>query len=78
MEKIVFSGLVMRLPLGDLANQSLAALGKSDDGGRGPRTLFIWNNFGLPALQNGDHRVGGSEVDPDNLCHCWLLNSKEY
>ena len=57
------------LALGHLANEALAGLGEADDGGGGTATLFIWNYFGLSALEDGDARIGGAEVDADDLCH---------
>ena len=57
------------LALGHLANQPLTALGKRNNRGRGARALFIWNHFGLSALENRDTRIGGAEVNANNFCH---------
>jgi hypothetical protein len=57
------------LPLGYLAHQPLAALGKGDDRGGRPRTFFVRNHFGLAAFKDGYARVGGAQIDTDNLCH---------
>ena len=61
------------LALGHLAHQPLAALGEADNGRRSARTLFIGNDLGLAALQDRDARVGGAEIDSDNLCHGCIL-----
>ena len=57
------------LALGHLAYQPFTALGEADNGGGGARTLFICNDFRLAALEDSDARVGGAEIDADNLCH---------
>ncbi len=51
------------LALGGLADQHLAVLGERDDGRRGPRALGVGDDGGLSALQDRDHRVGGTQVD---------------
>ena len=58
------------LALGHLSDQPLAILGEADDRGRSPPTFFVGDDFGLAAFHNGDHRVGGAQVNSDNLCHC--------
>jgi hypothetical protein len=35
----------------------------------GARTFFIWNDFGLSALENGNARIRGAKVNADDLCH---------
>ncbi len=57
------------LALGHLAHEALAAFRKADDGGSSARTLFICNDFRLAALHHCDARVGGAEVDSDDLSH---------
>ena len=62
------------LPLGDLAHQSLASFGEGDHRGRGAATLFVGDNFGLATLHDGNHRIGGAEVNSDNFAgHIGLL-----
>ncbi len=58
-----------RLALRHLAHQSVAGLGKTHHRGRRPPTLLVWNDYGLPALNDRYHRVGGAEVDADDLVH---------
>ena len=58
------------LALGDLSHQPLAILGESDDRWRRPSTFFVGDDFGLAAFHDGDHRVGGTQVNSDNLSHC--------
>src|SRR5678816_1046145 len=57
------------LPLGDLPHQPLTVLGKRDNGGRQTTALGIGNDDRLSAFHHGDHRVGGAQVDPDDLAH---------
>ena len=59
------------LALGHLAYEPLTALREADNRGGRARTLFIWNDFGLTALEDGNARVGGAEVDSDHFCHCF-------
>ncbi|MNK62765.1 NAD-specific glutamate dehydrogenase [compost metagenome] len=58
------------LTLGDLPDQTLAGLGEPDDrrGQTGP--LSIRDDGGLTPLHHRDDRVGGAQVDPDDLTHC--------
>src|SRR5699024_12065022 len=50
------------LTLGDLTDQDLALLGEGDDRGGRARALGVGDHGGLPALEDGDGRVGGAEV----------------
>ncbi len=58
-----------RLPLGDLADETLAVLGERHD--RGVVRLPSWfgDDDGLAALHHGDHGVGRAEVDSDDMRH---------
>ena len=66
-----------RLALGDLADEDLAGLGEGDDGGGGAAALGVRDDGGLATLEDGDSRVGGTQVDTDSACHVvcslWLL-----
>ena len=66
-----------RLTLGDLADEDLAGLGEGDDGGGGATALGVRDDGGLATLEDGDSRVGGTQVDTDSACHVmcslWLL-----
>ena len=67
-------GVGDRLTLRHLTDENLAGLGKSNHG-RGRATTFGVGNYnGLARLQHTDHRVGGSEVYTDCLCHELLLS----
>ena len=55
-----------RLSLGREANETLAMLGKRDDGGCCPCTFRVLDDTGSLALHNRDARVGRSQVDTDN------------
>ena len=57
------------LPLGDLADQPLPALGERHDGRRGAVAFLVGNDGRLPAFHDGHHGVRGSQVDADNLAH---------
>src|SRR5665811_2621985 len=60
------------LSLGDLADEHLTVLGERDDGrGRTP-ALRVRDDRGLAALEDGDCRVGGTEVDPYRTCHFYV------
>ena len=58
-----------RLPLCRLANQPLAGLGEGHNGRRSALTLAVGDDLGLAAFHNGDHGIGGAQIDADNLCH---------
>ncbi len=57
------------LALGHLAHEDLAGLGEADHGRRGPAALGVGDDGGLAALQYGDHRVGGPQIDSYGLGH---------
>ena len=57
------------LALGDLADQPLARLAEGHDRGHGPAALRAGDDGRLAALHDGDHGVGGAEVDADDLAH---------
>ena len=40
---------------------------KGDDGGRGARALRVLDDLGRLSLHDGDARVGGAEVDADDV-----------
>ena len=58
-----------RLPLGDLTDEPLAALGEPDHGGRGPAALRVRDDHRLAAFHDCDAGVGGAEIDADDLGH---------
>jgi hypothetical protein len=63
-----------RLSLGDLADEDVTALAEGDDRGGRPAALRVGDDGRFAALENGDGRVGGTEVDADRTCHeCFLL-----
>ena len=57
------------LPFGDLTDEDFTVLGERDDGGGGAPALGVRNDRGLAALEDGDCRVGGAEVDAYRTCH---------
>jgi hypothetical protein len=57
------------LALGDLADEHLAVLAERDDRRGGPATLGVRDDGRLSALEDGDGRVGGAQVDSDRTCH---------
>ncbi len=60
------------LALRHLTDQPLTILGKCHHGGRHPPPLGVGNDDGVAALHHCDDRVGGPEVDPDDLFgHDW-------
>ncbi len=62
-EKMVFCGIGDGLAFRGLADEALAALGESDDGGRGARAFGILEDRGLAAFHDGHAGVGGAEVN---------------
>ena len=57
------------LALGDLADETLAVLGKGHDRRRGASALRVGDNGRFAALHDGDAGIGGAQVDTDNLAH---------
>jgi len=55
------------LTLGDLANESIAALGVGDNGGGGSLTLGVGDDGGLAPFHGGDGGVSCSQVDADDF-----------
>ena len=60
-------GVGDRLPLGHLADQPLAVLGERHDRGGGPAAFGVGDDDRVATLHDGDDRVGGAEVDADDL-----------
>jgi hypothetical protein len=60
------------LALGRLADQTFAVIGEGHDGGRRAHALCIFDNFRRLAFHHGDARIGGAEVDADDLAHVSL------
>ena len=69
MEKTVFSGLVMAWRLATWPTSRSPALGEGHHRRRSASALLIGNHGGLPAFHNGDHGIGGAQIDTDNLTH---------
>src|SRR5262245_2637451 len=60
--------------LGDLADEPLALVCKTDDARGEPRALGVGQYLGAAAFHDRDDGVGGPEVDSNDLCHdVWLL-----
>ena len=57
------------LALGHLADQPLAALGEGHDRRRGAGSFLVGDDRGLAGLHHGDHRIGGAQVDANDLSH---------
>ena len=58
-----------RLALGRLADETLAVVGEGDDRRRGARAFGVLDDFRSFAFHDGDARIGGAEVDADDLAH---------
>ena len=69
MEKMVFSGLVMawRLATWPTSRSPLLVNATTDGVVRAPSWLAM--TVGWPAFHDGDHRVGGAQVDADDFSH---------
>ncbi len=65
-----------RLPLGDLSDEDLSALAESHHGRGRPVSLGVRDDRGLAALQNRDHRVGRTQVNPHCARHHLLLSDE--
>ena len=57
------------------ADEDLAVLRERDDGWGGATALGVRDDRGLATLEDGDGRVGGSEVDANGTGHEALLCS---
>ena len=60
------------LALGRLSDQPLAVIGEGDDRRRRAHALRIFDHFRRLAFHHGDARIGGAEVDADDLAHVSL------
>ena len=58
-----------RLALGRLADETLAVVGEGDDRRRGAHAFGVLDDFRRLAFHDGDARIGGAEVDADDLAH---------
>ena len=57
------------LALGQQADQALAVLVPRDHRRGGAIAFLVLDDLGLLALHDGDHAVGGAEIDSDDLAH---------
>jgi len=68
-----FDGIDGVLRVGDLlvlgtgSDQPLTLLGERDHRRRQARPLLVDQDFGLSGFHDGDNRVGGTQVDPDDF-----------
>ncbi len=62
-------GVGHRLALGRTAGDDLAVVGVGDHGRRGALALAVLDDFGVAAFHDRHARIGGAEVDADNLRH---------
>jgi len=67
--KKVRSGLVTAWRLAGWADQALAVVAKGDDGRGRPHALGVFDDFRCLAIHYGDARIGGAEIDPNDLSH---------
>ena len=58
-----------RLALGRLADETLAVVGEGDDRRRRAHAFGVLDDFRRFAFHDGDARIGGAEVDADDLAH---------
>src|SRR3569833_456087 len=68
-------GVSHRLALGGLAAEAFPVFLAGHDRRRGARALRVLDHLGLLAVHDGDARVGGAEVDADDLAHGSCRNS---
>ena len=62
-------GVRDRLPFRGLADHALAALGESDDAGRGPRAFGVFQHDRFAAVHDRHTGVRGAEVDAEDFSH---------
>ncbi len=62
-----------RLSFSRLTYQHFILSRKGNNWRRGPATFAIFNYLGCTAFQYRNTGIGGSKVDSDNLCHCYIL-----
>ena len=69
----MFSGLVTAWRLATWPTSRSPSLPNADDGRGGAPALGVGDDDGLAALQDGDARIRGSEIDSDDLAHALRL-----
>ena len=62
-------GIGHRLALGGLADEALAIIAEGDDRRGRPHALGVLDDFRRFAIHYGDARIGGAEIDPNDLSH---------
>ena len=62
-------GVGHRLALGRLAHQTLRIVQDGDDGGGGARAFGVFDDLGGLAVHDRHARIGGAQVNPDDLAH---------
>ena len=62
-------GVGDRLVLCGLTDDAVAVLAETDDGGCGTVALGVYYDGGLATLENRHRRVGGAQIDAQNLAH---------
>ena len=71
-------GVQHRLTLRQIADQTLAAFGERDNRRRGASALGVQQNFRFAALNDRDHRVRRSQVNPHCFWHRCVLSFKMF
>ena len=66
-----------RLALGRLADEALAVVGEGDDRRRGAHAFGVLDDFRRLAFHDGDARIGGAEVDADDLAHVYSSHLRQ-
>src|SRR5262249_20378899 len=64
------------LTLGNLADETLAALGERDDRRRQAAPFGVGDDDRLAPFDHGDDRVGSSEIDSDDFAHGHIMKSE--
>src|SRR4029077_16434930 len=62
-------GIRHRLTLGGLADQPFTVVGKGNDRWSRPHAFGVLDDFRVLAIHDGNARIRGAEIDPNDLSH---------
>src|SRR6266404_469423 len=62
-------GIGYRLALGGLSDEALTVIAEGNNGWGRPHAFGIFDDFRRLAIHYGNARIGGAEIDPNDLSH---------